>query len=447
MRATLILLIAAGVAAADPNPSDKGTPEREKATALVKQLGDKRYATREAAAKQLIEMGPAAVPALTDGSKSEDQEVRNRSIELLPRALVKQLGDKRYVAREAAAKQLIEMGPTAVAALTDGSKSDDEEVRNRSIALLPQAKAAEWKRRAAAYRADAEGKKHDLPQLDEWERLVGKPDAGSRKLFAEMVITNGELLDKATDRRVAATACAARCKAVLAQARGPKGQIKAEVGDVAAILFVDTLVPTRSDWSTRAFPAQLLANPTAVEAIGDADMGPAFRRLVVKWMQARDKNDPTAGQQFALFARKKPFAEAAPILIKLAKDKSNDVFTVRVLAIEALGKVGGKDAAAALADLVPDNASLFGGGGPDEHRVGDVALAASLTMHGKNLNDFGMRNNFGIGFATAEGEEPISITLHGFANAAAREKAVKKWKEEVVDKKDEKKEEKKDEKK
>jgi len=107
-------MVAAAVAAADPKSGDEGSSEHQKATALVKQLGDKRYATREAAAKQLIEMGP-----------------------------------------------------TAVAALTDGSKSDDEEVRNRSIALLPQAKAAEWKRRAAAYRADAEGKKHDLPQLDE----------------------------------------------------------------------------------------------------------------------------------------------------------------------------------------------------------------------------------------------------------------------------------------
>jgi hypothetical protein len=395
MRSTMILLLAAGFAIADPKPGEEGTPEFQKAAALVKQLGDKRYAVRESAAKQLVEMGPAAVPALTAGTKSED-----------------------------------------------------EEVRNRSVALLPQAKAAAWKRLAAAYLADTEAKqKHELPLLEEWEKLTGKPDAGSRKLFAEMVKANGEMLDKAADRRVAASACMARCKVVLAQAKGPKGQIKAEIGDVASILFVDTLIPTRSDWSTRAFPAQLLSNPTAAETVGDADMGPAFRRLVVKWMQARDKNDPTPGQQFALFARKKPFAEAAPILIKLAKEKTADVFTVRVLAIEALGKIGGKDAAAALADLVPETTNLFGGGGQDQNRVGDVALAASLAMHGKKLSDFGMNNNFGIGFSSGDGEEPISITLHGFQNQAARDKAVKKWKEEVVEKKEAKKEEKKEEKK
>jgi hypothetical protein len=394
MRATLILVLTAGLAFADPKPGEEGTAEFQKAAALVKQLGDKRYATREAAAKQLVEMGPAAVPALTAGTKSED-----------------------------------------------------EEIRNRSIALLPQAKAAEWKRRAAAYLADTEGKqKHELPLLAEWEKLFGKPDAGSRKLFAEMVRTNGEMLEKAEDRRSAAAACAARCKVVLSQARSPKGQIKAEVGDVAAILFVDTLVPKRSDWTTRAFPAQLLANPTTVETISDADTGPVFRRLVAKWMEARDKNDPTAAQQFALLARKKAFAEAAPILIKLAKDKSADIFSVRLLAIEALGKVGGKDAAAALAELVPEKTNLFGGG-QETNSLGDVALAASITMHGKKLSEFGMNNNFGIGFSSGDGEEPISLTIPGFQNPAAREKAVKKWKEEVVEKREEKKEAKKEEKK
>src|SRR6476646_10203540 len=124
MRFATFVLLSTAIALAGPKPGDDGTPEYLKATALVKQLGHPRYATREAAAKQLIEMGPAAVPAL--------------------------LG---------------------------GTKATDEEVRNRSSALLPQAKAAEWKRRAEAYLADADGRqKHDLPLLADWEKLVGKPD-------------------------------------------------------------------------------------------------------------------------------------------------------------------------------------------------------------------------------------------------------------------------------
>jgi hypothetical protein len=395
MRATLILLLAAGLALADPKPGEEGTPEHQQAANLVKQLGDKRYATREAAAKKLIEMGPAAVPALTAGTKSED-----------------------------------------------------EEVRNRSIALLPQARAAEWKRRAAAYLADAEGKqKHDLPLLDQWDKLVGKPDTGSRKLFAEMVKTNGELLQKATDRKVAAAAVTERCKIIVAQTRGPKGQVKAEIGDLATILFVDGLVPPKNaNWSQDA-PAKLLANPTLSENIGETDMGPALRKVLAKWFGARPAHDNMAQQQFSLLAQKKPFPEAGPVLAKLAKDKNADIFSVRMLAVQALGKVGGKDAESVLNELVSDKTPLFGGGGPNEHFLGDTALAASLTLHGKKLTDFGLRSNGSVGFSTGDDSDIISINLYGFNSVDGREKAIKKWKEEVIDKKDSKKDEKKEEKK
>jgi len=394
MRATLVLLFAAGLAVADPRPGEEGTPEHQQAANLVKQLGDKRYATREAAAKKLIEMGPAAVPALTAGTKSED-----------------------------------------------------EEVRNRSIALLPQARAAEWKRRAAAYLADTEGKqKHDLPLLDQWEKLVGKPDAGTRKLFAEMVKTNGELLQKATDRKVAASACTERCKIIVAQTRGPKGQIKAEIGDLAAIVFVDGLVPPKNaDWSQVA-PAKLLANPTLSENIGETDMGPALRKVLAKWFSVRPAHDNMAQQQFSLLAQKKPFPEAGPVLARLAKDKNADIFSVRMLAVQALGKVGGKEAEAALAELVPDKTPLFGGG-QNEHVLGDTALAASLALHGKKLTDFGLRSNGSIGFSTGDDNDIISINLYGFNTTDGREKAIKKWQEEVIEKKEPKKDEKKDEKK
>src|SRR5689334_7937144 len=123
----MLLLPVASLAA--PKPGDEGTPEYKTAADLVRQLGDPKFATREAAAKKLVEMGTAAVPALRGGTTSADQEVRTRS-----------------------------------------------------TALLPQAQAAGWKRRADAFLADPAGT-HDLPLLAEWEKPTGKPDAGSRKLF------------------------------------------------------------------------------------------------------------------------------------------------------------------------------------------------------------------------------------------------------------------------
>ncbi|HKB06401.1 MAG TPA: hypothetical protein VKD90_29670 [Gemmataceae bacterium] len=386
MRAATLLLLSTAVAAADPKPGDEGTPAHQKAADLVKQLGHPRYATRESAAKQLLEMGPAAVPALIAGTKAED-----------------------------------------------------EEVRNRSIALLPQAKTAEWKRRAAAYLADTEGKeKHDLPLLADWEKLVGKPDAGSRKLFADMVRTNGEFLEKvAADRPGAQAAITARVRALHAQVKGPKGQIKTEIGELAAVFFADAVAPPKQmNWSARPFVSQLLANPTFPEAVDAADTSPVIRKLLVKWIDDRPRQDYSAFQQFASLAQKKPFPEAGGPLAKMAKDKQADALSVRLVAIQALGKVGGPDAAAALAEVVPDATQALGGG-TDDYRLGDSALAASLTMHGKRLADFGLSNSVRIGFGTGDDNEIIMLQLYGFRSQDARAKAVEKWKKEVVEKKDE----------
>src|SRR4051812_36607789 len=124
MRPTFFWLLTALTAFAAPKPGKEGTPEFDKAAALVKQLGHPRFAVREAAGMQLLEMGGSAVAALRAGTRSED-----------------------------------------------------EEVRTRCTALLPQAKAAGWKKRAEAYLADADAKeKRDLPLLAEWEKLTGKPD-------------------------------------------------------------------------------------------------------------------------------------------------------------------------------------------------------------------------------------------------------------------------------
>jgi hypothetical protein len=53
--------------------------ETDDAQALVKKLGSEDYAVREEAQKQLIAMGEKALPALEEGLKSDDLEVRLRS--------------------------------------------------------------------------------------------------------------------------------------------------------------------------------------------------------------------------------------------------------------------------------------------------------------------------------------------------------------------------------
>jgi hypothetical protein len=387
MRTVILLLTAIGTVSGGPQPGAEGTPEFDRATALVKQLGHARFATREAAAKQILEMGGAAVPALVVGAKSED-----------------------------------------------------EEIRARSAVLLPQAKAAAWKRRADAFLADKDGKeKHDLPLLAEWEKLTGKPDAGTRKLFAEIVRTSGEFLEEAAGPK-AASVLTKKCSLIRERLRTGSGQMKAEPGELAAVLFVDTLGATAKTSGGRgrgprtAALSPLLANPVWPEALDAPDTGPILRKLLVRWVESRGVQE-SVHQQFAALVRKKPFPEAAAPLARLAKDKKADVFSVRVLAIEALGKVGGTEAKAALTELISDKTAIFGQG-EDEHRISDMALAALVTMTGKKLSDYGLDSNTSIGFSTDEDDEEINLHIYGFRNNDARTKAIQKWKDETA-KKDE----------
>ena len=363
-----------------------------------------------------------------------------------PDELVQQLGHPRFAVREAAARRLVELGGAAVPALLAGSRSDDEEVRSRCQALLPQAKAADWRRRADAYIADGEGKqKHDLPFLAEWDKLVGKPDAGSRKLYADMVRTSGEFLSQVAASNVPSKFTGEQARLILDRVRTAGKQLKAEPGELAAVLLADVAgVDVAGARGRNRGPrphnttAMLLNNPAWPEALEATDTGPALRKLLVRWTEDRAPLRSDGWQYFANLVRKKPFPEAAAALIKAAKDRQADVLSVRALAIDALGKVGGKEATAALGELVADRTTVFGGGGlgGEEHLLGDCALAALVQSTGKKLSDYGLNSNVGIGFSTGVGDETIHLSLYGFRNADARKKAIQKWQDEQKAKKD-----------
>ncbi|HKB06400.1 MAG TPA: HEAT repeat domain-containing protein, partial [Gemmataceae bacterium] len=380
MRRSLLLLLSAAVAVADPKPGDEGTPGHQKAADLVKQLGHPRYATREAAAKELLKMGGPAIPALAAGTKAAD-----------------------------------------------------EEVRTRSAALLPKVRAGEWKKRADAYLADVDGKqKHDLPLLAEFEKLTGPPTPASRKLFAEMVRANGELLHVAAATPDAAPAALrARCQTLTDNLQLAGKQLPGELGDLAAVYFVGGRVATaNADWRSAGDAAHLLANPTLGEAIGAAEVGPAVRRLLVRWAETRPKDDLVSQQHFALAVRNQPFPEAVQVLVKLAKSETASMLNVRAVSIDALSKIGDKDAKAALEGMMGDATTMFRGfaAGEPDYRLGDCAFAARVAADKKNPADYGMAHQitFGLRFGAARGEI-VRFTLRTFQTDEDRQKALKKW--------------------
>ena len=101
--------------------------------------------------------------------------------------LVKQLGSRDFAQREAAEKKLKAIGPKALPALRAGLKSDLPEVAQRSESVIAAIRRDDADRFAKAVQADTEYKQTlDHPIWTRWEKVVGD-DRGSRELFTEML--------------------------------------------------------------------------------------------------------------------------------------------------------------------------------------------------------------------------------------------------------------------
>ena len=388
MRHTLLLVILLPAPLlAGPKPGDEGTPEYQAASDLVRRLGDAKFATREEAARKSVDMGTAAVPALTAGTKSAD-----------------------------------------------------EEVRTRSTALLPKAVAVGWKRRAEAFLADP-GARRDLPLLAEWEKLTGTPDAGSRKLYAQVLAAQGSLLDPAAaDKKLGAAALAARAMELptVAQVQA-KSRSRSRPGTWPAVLFRPGLLegtdPARRERRPdgSAVPTRQPGDPRGPRRHGGGPGDPPAGGRVVR---SRPADDIWAGQYFALLAYRRPFPEAAPILVRLATKRN--MVQIRVVAMEALGKAGSAAAVRALKELL-DDASAMHGDLTDKdvgHQV-QLRLAALVHGSGKDPKAYKLKElaSASLFFGGTADTDTITVRILGFASKADREAGIKKWRDEAAGKK------------
>jgi hypothetical protein len=387
MRLTLgLLLVMVARAAAGPEPGDPGTPEYEKAAKWVEQLGAPRFAAREEAAKLLLQMGGPALPAVEAGTRSKDAEVRARC-----------------------------------------------------AAILPQVRAADWRARAEAFLADPTSYKADPRLFAEYEKSVGKLDDGSRKLFAQMVEADIDLMALAVARADDVTVLVRkRCDAMLRPNAHGHVVVRESVGKIAVLLFSDSLGrPERAPWGDAIHPAYQLGNPGLVDGMKAADTGPALRRLVVHWAAGRPELDTKSRQFFALAAGAGPIPEAVPVLAQLAKDADADVRRVRAPAVWALGRIGSPDSRALLKGLAIDRSTVDVGAPKGICTLGDCALAALAEANGQKPTDLGMvmgaRGPIPLG-ATAGGPT-VKVPVYGFPDDEARQSEWKKLKAEAPAKK------------
>ena len=163
-----------------------------------------------------------------------------------------------------------------------------------------------------------------------------------------------------TDPKFAVPALAAQSKKLLDAMRVRRKVVEVPAGEIAAVLFVQTVLKDPPDpmvSADRHEPLFLLANPSVATALGAKDTGAAFRRLVVGWAESRPATETMSALYFTLLTHRRPFPEADPALIRLATGHKSA--QIRWVAMEALGKSGTREATDKLTELLSDTSTLY----------------------------------------------------------------------------------------
>lgn len=353
--------------------------------------------------------------------------------------LVRKLGSLSFMEREAAHKELMLFGSMALPALHDGLKSNDLEVKQRCKQLIPTIEQAEWAQKADAYETDRKGEQQcALPLQKEYEKLMGT-DPFARRLFAEILRTNGAFLQRivdATDGRQ--KVYERRCRELLPSLNATKelDSTKEQVGklrhgDLAVLLLVAAIfkVDQPISYRERNHLADLLGNAGVGEAVKDQKIGKAFSLLLVVWVQSQRLSSSTL-EYFLHFVYTEKFKEGLVVVRQMihAKGHNEPWPHIRAVGVKVLAEFGDKEVTDELEKLCKDQRILFHTPDKDpvEIRLGDQALAASMLRAGANPRDFRMVE-FPTSVLTPPGMDLWTVPLYGFVSDSDRRKTVKEW--------------------
>jgi RNA polymerase sigma factor (sigma-70 family) len=326
--------------------------------------------------------------------------------------LVRQLGSRNFASREASEKALRHLGARAAGAVRAGM--GDAEVAKRCKALWPKL----WETEIARPDADRlAGYAH--PLWMRFRKTVGD-DAGSRTLYAEMVLDVGRFAMLETAEADPAKAGDGYAAELKKRVEGLKrGYEEAEAaagnktgllwpasgilsrGEFAALLFLGTFPSTAAVTFRQADDHDRFAHHNVFGlALDPTDrkkseaIPPVVRRLFAAWLGTRtDPNPIQFGTHLALYH---VISEAAPAARKNAADARLDP-TARGFALLTVGRFGAVADLALLEKAFSDtrvfhatnDTSEAGQKRPVEALVSDTAIASALHLFGQHPADFG----------------------------------------------------------
>jgi hypothetical protein len=346
--------------------------------------------------------------------------------------LVKQLGHTSFAAREAAARDLINAGNRAVPALTVGMKHNDVEVAERCRQLLPMAVAAERNRLLAQLINDSSAQPpKGLPGVSRFLAITGD-DKSARRHYAEMMAVHFSIVEAQETKptivdkqfRDLLEEAVERVEKAEFAGRDPYPNLLGNRSDVTLFLFLRGN-SSFDDIKIAGWRSMVLLQASRFKSdVAGPDAIPAMKKLFLHWL-ANEKQEDNMLIAYEI-AKEAKWTEAVPMALKAVNDSKKSASHRAWLMLDFVAVMGGPEHVKDLAPQLTDESgmgSLRVGDGPTlAPQVGDIALAVSIRLSGQKPSDFGFHKS---GF-----EDPAYRKYfggYGFIDDAARKAARAKW--------------------
>ena len=217
--------------------------------------------------------------------------------------LVEQLGDTEFSKRERATEHLLERGLAAKPALLDGMKHPDLEIRMRSHQILARAMQGDFERRMAAFIADVDDtQEHDLPGWQRFRDSVGG-DPKSRKLFVEMLKHEAGLLETfETHPEQLGEVLSQRVRHLQSQSfNNFRAANNIHPASIATILFLGSEKSAESNSVLKSVMYSLLNHSTVKQVVRSGSHARQLMALLESWItHTEDASQPYYGLMLAL---------------------------------------------------------------------------------------------------------------------------------------------------
>lgn len=337
------------------------------------------------------------------------------------RQLVMQLGDEEFAARERATDELIQMGLSILPALEEGGRSADREIRYRCRRIDSVVRENDFQRRLEAFtRNEDENESYDLPGWVEFHELFGN-DQETRTLFVEIQKEESDAMKAFADGpKAVASMLDMRSQQLVQETRVFRKQVP--LGSVAAMLFMsaDEDIAISAQAGSSLYNLCYQTSFRSAMIAGEHRM--QMRKLLGAWIR---RGSGTMAYQSMALAMQYDLNEG---LVPAQRTLSNmgAPVHIRQYAILTIGKMG-EDEHIPLLEALLDDETLTSRRTVNkvkyETQVRDIALATLLHMNKQDPKKFG--------FDQLQANERMlfNTSTIGFKDDTERQSAFDKWAE------------------